>query len=248
MAATAVTALGVAGSLYGANRQRRDANRAAQQQADAEAQRLALAREGLDWNRQRYGQWENLFLPVLDELRNEAFSDRGPDYSMIAGDVGAAFDASQGMNRRQMERYGVRPTDGAVAASELGYGLGRASATVDARNKARIAHRDQRFNRLGQVYGMGNTMMSSALGGVNAGYGALGGVYGDQAAGAGNRAQLHGQAAAAGYGAAFNGLGQLAGSFGTGGQTGGAGSGPGPWAGGYQYPAGTGGYTPPRWG
>lgn len=186
-----------AGTAYAANRQASAANKATKAQKDAAGNQLAFQREQFDWNKDRYNEWHGMFMPVLEDIKNEAYADKGPDYTGIAGDVGTAFDASQQINQRQMERYGVTPTDGAMQAANTAYGVGRASAHVDARNRARMAHTDQRWNRLNALWGQGQGMMSSAAGGTNNAGNAVGDAYGAQAAQAGARAAQHGQAAGA---------------------------------------------------
>lgn len=212
--ATAVAVGTMAVGAYSANRQSSAANRATRAQQDAQAQQMEFAREGLDWNKERYGEWRELFMPMLQELQDEAGRERTPDYGVIAADVGSAFDSSQDINRRTMMRYGMQPGDGAMQQAEVSYGLGRARAMVDARNKARLSMRDDRFNRMSQVYGMGNTMLSSALGGINSGYGNAMGAAGNAAGMYGQQAATHGAGAAAGMQMMMSGANSLANQYG----------------------------------
>lgn len=189
MAAVTVAAVGVAASAYSASRQRSAARDAAGNQRDAMDQQTALDRERLDFSRQQYDDWRGRFDPIMDDLTMEAYADTTPDYDAIVGDVGAAFDTSQDINRRQQQRYGLQPSDGAVAEGELRYGLGRAAAMAGAKNQARSANKDQRFGRLASLYGLGtgqgaqaSNMVSAAYAGASGTAGQHAGIYGGQAA------------------------------------------------------------------
>lgn len=206
---TVIAAAGVGSSLYGASRARRDARAAQQQEADFRRQQMDLGREQLAEGNRRYGQWESMFMPGFEALRDQAFAEQRPDYEAIDADVGMAFDTSQAMNRRQMERYGVRPTDGAAAASEREYGLGRALGIVGGRQQARRGAADDRWNRLAgfansgnMLYGGSNSMINAAYGGINAALGggaaSAAGQYANQANAAGG--WMRDAAGWAGYG------------------------------------------------
>lgn len=186
---TVIAAAGVGSSLYGASRQRR-AQRDAMAAEDRNRQmQVDLGREQLAEGNRRYGQWESMFMPGFEALRDQAFAEQRPDYEAIDADVGMAFDTSQAMNRRQQDRYGIRPTDGAADASEREYGLGRALGIVGGRQQARRAATQDQWNRLAgfansgnALYGGANQMIQAAYGGINA---ALGGGAASQAMRAG---------------------------------------------------------------
>lgn len=206
---TVIAAAGVGNSIMQGNRARRDARSAQQQEAMLRQQQVDLGREQLSEGNRRYGQWESLFMPGFEALRDQAFQEQRPDYEAIDADVGMAFDTSQAMNRRQMERYGVRPTDGAAAASEREYGLGRALGIVGGRQQARRGAADDRWNRLAgfansgnMLYGGSNSMIQAAYGGINAALGggaaSAAGQYASQQNAAGN--WMRDAAGWAGYG------------------------------------------------
>lgn len=206
-----VTAVaGVAGAAMSA----RGASRAANSQQSATNQQIALGREQLAFGREQYQDWRDMFMPVLGDLRNMAYEEQRPDYAGIAADVGQAFDSSQAMNRRQMERFGVSPTDGASQASETQYGLGRALAHVGAANSARMAAKDQQFNRLAQIGNLSAGQQAMATNTMQGGFGALQGAFGNQANLFGAQANNYMQAAAAGANMAGFGLNQLASQWG----------------------------------
>lgn len=188
MAAVTVAAVGVAASAYSANRQSRAAKDANRNQRDAMDQQAAMDRERLDFSREQYEDWRSMFHPVLEDLRTEAYADTTPDYDAIVGDVGAAFDTSQDINRRQQQRFGLAPDSGAVQEGELRYGLGRAAAMAGAKNQARAANKDARFQRLASFYGMGTGQGAGAMNMVNAAYAGASGTMGQHAGIFGNQA------------------------------------------------------------
>jgi hypothetical protein len=139
-----------------------------------------------------------MFYPALGDLKSMAYEDVRPDFAAISSDVDTAFDTSQDVNRRTMERYGIKPTDGAFNASETQYGLGRAMATVNANNTARQQAKDQQFTRLASFANLSQGMQTNATNTVNRGYGSQFDAFGNQANLAGGRAAQYSQAAAAG--------------------------------------------------
>lgn len=188
MPAAAVAAVGVASSAYSASRQRSASRSAANQQQQAMDAQTQAARDQLDFAREQYSDWRSMFQPVAEDLRSMVYEKRDPDYAAINADVGAAFDTSQAINRRQQQRFGFTPSDGAVADSELRYGLGRAQAMVNARNQARTANQDQQFNKMMSFYGMGQgqgqaaaNLVAAANAGVGNAFGQHAGIYGNQA-------------------------------------------------------------------
>lgn len=210
-AVPAITAVaGVAGAMSSS----RNASRASRQQQQAVDQQAAIAREQLNFGREQYADWREMFQPVLGDLRDMAYEDQRPDYGAISADVGMAFDASQGMNRRQMERYGVAPTDGANQASETEYGIGRALAKVGGFNQARQGAKDQKFNRLAQIGNLSAGQQAQATNTMQGGFGAMQGAYGNQANLYGAQANNYMQAAAAGAQMAGYGLNQMQGMWG----------------------------------
>lgn len=207
--ATAVAVAGVAVSAYGAYSSNRNAREAGERQEDAMDSQVALDRERLDFSREQYDDYTEMFGPVLGDLRTMAYEESEPDYAGITADVGAAYDTSQDINRRTQQRYGVNPSDGAANDGELRYGVARAQGIVDARNKARAMNKDSKFNRLSSFYSLGNgqgdrarSLMDAAYAGASSTYGQHGAAFGNQAAAYGQQAQQYGQDAAgwAGWG------------------------------------------------
>lgn len=174
-----------ASSAYGAHRAGGAADRAADRQQEQFDQQQQSEQERLDFFKQQYSDWQDMFNPVLLQLRTMAFEERDPDYESIAADVSSSFDVARGTERRTMARYGLSPADGQFGAGERQYGLSKATAHVDTRNNARMATRNDRFNRMSSFYGLGNGQQAGALQGINNSYGAL-------ASGAGGRASSYG--------------------------------------------------------
>lgn len=191
MAAVTIAAVGAATAAYGAYSSNRNAREARESQEGAMDSQLELGREQLDFSREQYNDWREMFSPVLGDLRTMAYEDQKPDYEAISADVGTAFDTSQDINRRTQQRYGLNPSDGALQNSEVQYGLGRAGAIVDGRNRARLANKDAKFNRLASFYGLGSGQGAQAMTMVNAAYQGVGATYGQHAGMYGNQAMYH---------------------------------------------------------
>jgi hypothetical protein len=217
MALTASIALaGVAVSAYQGNRARSQARD--QQQAGQEAQRqqVAAMRELQGDARTRYDEWRSTFMPAVQQMGQLAMGEARPDYEQIDADVGMSFDMAQSQNRRQMERFGVNPADGAAQASERDYSVGRALATVNGRNQARNVAQDRQWQRLSSFAGLGEGMRSSADSMLSAAYGGISSAFGGQAnqnLGMAQQSQARSDAA---YGDAASGLGYMAVNFGSG--------------------------------
>ncbi len=216
-AATAVAIGSAVVGAAGAVSNSRSASRAASSQQRATDQQVALGRDQLAFGREQYQDWRNMFMPVLGDLREMAAEEQRPDFAGIASDVQQSFDASQGINRRQMERFGIAPTDGASNASETQYGIGRALAQVGAFNQARQGARDSQFNRMLQIGNLSAGQQAMATNTMNGGFGSLMGAFGNQANLFGAQANNYMQAAAAGAQMAGYGMNQLAGIWGNGG-------------------------------
>lgn len=196
----AIAAVAVAaGSAYAANEasgNARDARRSGDAQAANQAQN---ERDRLDFSRQQYNDWQERFDPVWSQMSALAMQEEKPDYAAISADVGGAFDTSRGIQARNMQRMGVRPTDGAMQAQDTAYGLGRASSLVDARNRGRMSAREQHFNRISQLANIANGGQANASSLVNAAYAGAAGGAGQRAGQMYGQSQYYGNQAAQGY-------------------------------------------------
>ena len=181
MAAVTAAVVVAAGTAYAANRSSAAASRA-QRSADRNAARQdELDRERLDFNREQYDDWRERFDPVWNQMSAMASEEQKPDYAAISADVGGAFDTSREIQARNMQRMGIRPTDGAVAAADTAYGVGRASSLVDARNRGRMNAEEQHFNRIAQLANIANGGQANASNLVNAAYAGASGGAGQRA-------------------------------------------------------------------
>lgn len=205
--------------LYASNQASKQADKAGKRQQQAMDQQAQVAQEQLDFGKAQYQDWKDLYMPALTDLRTMAYEEQRPNFAAISADVDKSFDTSQDINRRQMERYGVKPTDGSFQASETQYGLGRAMATVGANNAARQQAKDSQFNRLASFANLSNGMQATANGTVNTGFGNMMNAYGNQANLYGQQANQYSQAAAAGaqmFGRGLSGMINAWGQSGTG--------------------------------
>lgn len=209
----AVAVAGVVVSAYAASQQSKAANKSLKQQQSAQDQQMQFARENLDFQRGRYTEWKDTFMPVFNDLRDETYAARNPDYASISADVNAAYDTSRDINLRNLERYGIKPTDGAVWAADTAYGLGRASETVRRRQQERWGVTAQRLAGLQQLYQMGEGWRSDAAAGMSNAYGSAGNAQGQAADRYGQQADSYGRAAGASASQAWQGAAGLAASY-----------------------------------
>lgn len=195
LAAAAITA---AGGAYAANKASNASSKASKAQKSALDQESQVAEDQLDFGKQQYNDWKNLYYPLGQQLVAESQQTITPDYAGIHGDVQNAFQSEQQQNQRQMQRYGVNPADGNMQQANREYGMGAATAEVGARQQARAQAKDQQFNRMAQVYGLGSGQQQAANSTVNAGYSNSESAYGNAAAMYGQNAHSYNQSAAAG--------------------------------------------------
>ena len=145
----AVAAVGVVSKVIGD----RKAKRAEKRSMDSQRENIALQREGLDFSKEQYGDWKEKYDPVFADMMAEIDSGITPDYAAIAGDVNSSFESAQAQERRQMQRYGVKPQDGAYGKSERDYAINKSTAHSGIRNQARQASAGIKFNRLAGIHG-----------------------------------------------------------------------------------------------
>lgn len=202
--------LGVAAvGMYMSHKQKK---KAAKQQDAANSmseEEIALQREGLDFSKQQYSDWQEKFDPAYDKMMSEIDQGITPDYAAIAGDVNSSFDTAQGMERRQMQRYGIKPGDGAARHSEREYGIKRSTAHSGIRNQARQASKGILFDRYKGVTNSLQGVQTSLSGQVGNSYGRTGAAQSDYARNLNNQSNNTYNRAdddAAGMGAAIGGV------------------------------------------
>ncbi len=152
------------------------------QQKAMHDEEMALAREELAFGKDKYADWQEKFDPAFARMLMELDQDLTPNYGQIAGDVKSSFQSARGQETRAMQRYGIRPVDGAYFDQQRKYGINEASAHVGARSQARESKRGLKFNRLKGVTNMLSGMQSTPANMVGQGFGA----GQDAARGAGN--------------------------------------------------------------
>lgn len=200
-----------AGSAISANKQASKANKNQKNAADQQAQ---AAQDQLDFSKEQYADWKEMFGPMMGDLRDMAYEEDTPDFGAIHADVRNAVDSNRGINKRDMERVGVKPGEGAMLAAENSYGLGAATMEVGMRNTERARLEDDKFQKIASVYGLGNGQMTGALSGMQAGSAGLQNAYGNQANMFGQQAREYSAAAQAGAQGVGYGLSQMANQWG----------------------------------
>lgn len=180
------------------------ASKASKNQTNAINNETALGQEGLDWNKANYNEWNSEFQPVLGDIKAAAYANMQPDYAKVGSDVNSAFDAQEQSADRNMNRMGIKPTDGASTASATAYGLGRAAALVSGDQTERHTVANQKLSNLEGVYNLGTPMLTGSMSGVNQSTGQAIGAQGQAAGMYGNQATTYGQAAGAGISSAIN--------------------------------------------
>ena len=176
-------AIGIAGlaiSAYGAMSQGEAADKAGKAaQANGDAQ-TELGRDNLNWQKDRYNEWDKTFQPILGDIKDEAYKNMQPDYASVNADVNSSFDSAQGQQQRGMERMGIKPTDGATTEMNTGYGLGKAEALVGGDQNERHRVANQRLSNLESVYHLGDAQLGASSTGINNGVNGLMDAYGNQ--------------------------------------------------------------------
>lgn len=203
-------AIAIGGSLIGGlfddSDDRADAAMRHQQWLDE--QQLGIQRDQLQFTKDVYGEHKAKFDPLFNDIRG-MMDDVEPDYGAIAGDVNMAFDTAQGMEERNMRRYGIKPTDGAARSAQREYGIKRGAAHVGARSAARQGAKDKRYGRYVDLYNSGQGIGSSNASMVSNAMAGIGQTYGAQAGRAGQTAQYYNNMAidnAAGWGQMLGGV------------------------------------------
>ena len=109
-------------------------------------------------------RFKNVFDPAISKAQQYADVNEQDLVDEAAMGVGSSFDKAQGMQARQLSRYGVSPTSGKFQGATQDMNLMRAAAEAGARNKARIDARNISFGRNMQVAGMGQGLAGQAVG------------------------------------------------------------------------------------
>ncbi len=146
----AVAGIGLASSFLG----KKSADKSFDTQKAMHDEEMKLAREELDFGKDKYSDWQQKFDPAFARMLTELDQDLTPNYGQIAGDVKSSFQSARGQEERSMQRYGIRPVDGAYFDQQRKYGINEAAAHVGARSQARESKRGLKYERLQNVSNM----------------------------------------------------------------------------------------------
>lgn len=213
VAAIAGVAVGVGGIVNGISSSNAAGKAAKNQQQAIDAQ-TALGQSQLDWNKDRYNEWDSEFQPIMQDMMATATRNNQPDYAKVGSDVNSAFDAQEQSADRNMNRMGIKPTDGAYGASQTAYGLGRAAALVSGNQTERHTVANQQLSNLEGVYNAGTPMLTGSMSGVNTAGGQASSAYGNAASTYGQQAGQYGMAGAASISGGLGALGTVASNMG----------------------------------
>ena len=106
--------IGAGVGLYTAHKEGKRQDKAMKAQQENMEKAVGSQEEGLHFSQGRYDDVNNKWQDVYGGMMDHIDDGITPDYAAIGGDVNASFDTAQGMERRQMQRYGIKPTDGAL--------------------------------------------------------------------------------------------------------------------------------------
>lgn len=212
--------------------------RALNQQGQAQAADLEFRKQMYGDSQARYGEWKEMFWPILQDIIAEADQDASPDYEAIGADNRAAFSTAMESTSRDLERRGLDLSDPRYATVRHGSRLAEAASLVGNRNRAREDADGQRLRNLSAVYALGSGMQGSALQSLNSTGALVASGHQNQASHYGNMASQYGDASAAGWAnfASFDWAGALDAAFQTGSTGGGVSTIPQVHAGGYGGP------------
>lgn len=140
--------------------------------SDAEAASAELSRSQAQIGLANLDRNRKVFWPLQDKLVDEVKDAGGlADQERAAGQAGdevarAGADAT-GALTRNLQQFGVNPTDGRYADSFAKLGLNTLVQDAASRNTARIGARELGFNKKMQVSGLGNGLDSAGLSAVS---------------------------------------------------------------------------------
>lgn len=209
----AVVGIGTAvAGAYSASQGAKSQGKAVDAQERAAEAQAKVGEDQLSFAKSQYADWQKKFDPAIGMLGSLAMKQVRPDTAAVAADVGNAFDTSAAIGNRNMERMGIRPTDGAYQTAQTQNGLGRALATVSGDRSARLDADNQNWNHLAGFAGMGMGQQGALLNSTASASNGLMGALGNKVGMYGGLASMYGASAAAGAGAIGRGLGMAFGS------------------------------------
>lgn len=156
--------LSLAGGLAGSK-----SSKKAQKEANA------IARETLNFNKQRYNDYKTMYGGLEQQLVNDAnkgvIADLGGVTARAIGDVATQFTNAEEAQRRSQQRMGINPNSGRADSMGRQMGLSKALAmagniTTNREGERRNAEQ-QTWDRRSYVNNLGINQMNNAFNGVN---------------------------------------------------------------------------------
>lgn len=198
--AVGVGAVSAIGGLFGSSSAKK---------AQKEANRIA--RDTLNFNKQRYEDYQNQYGGLIDMVISDAEKGVQADLGRVTSEAGAdtatAFASAKQALDNQNQRMGINPNSGRAESSERQFSLNQAVATAgnvtNARNTERQAASDDTWNRRYGVYQQGNAMLNGAAASVDSSMSSLSNSYANSAA---NQSNMANQAIAGGISSITQGL------------------------------------------
>lgn len=150
---------------------------------------LALERDTLNFNKQRYQDYQDDYGGIIDLVIADAekgvTADLGKVTSEASADTATAYANAQQALDNQNQRMGINPNSGRAESSNRQLALGQAITTAghvtNARNAERKNARDTTWNRRYGVYQQGNSLISGAASNVTSSMGNLASTLNTQA-------------------------------------------------------------------
>lgn len=141
--------------------------------AQKEANRIA--RDTLNFNKQRYNDYQNQYGGLIDLVVSEAEKGVDPDLGRVtseaSADTATAFSNAKTAIDNQNQRMGINPNSGRAESSNRQTALSQAITTAgnvtNARNTERTKASEQTWNRRYGVYQQGNNLLSGAASNVS---------------------------------------------------------------------------------
>lgn len=198
--AVGVGAMSTIGGLFGSSSAKK---------AQKEANRIA--RDTLNFNKQRYNDYNQQYGGLIDMVVSEAEegvdADLGRVTSEANADTATAFANARQALDNQNQRMGINPNSGRAESNERQFALNQAVATAgnvtNSRNKERQFADDATWNRRYGVYQQGNAMLNGAAASVENSMSNLSNSYANSAA---NQSNMANQAIAGGISSITQGL------------------------------------------
>lgn len=141
----------------------------------AQKEANAIARETLNFNKQRYNDYKTMYGGLEQQLVNDAnkgvIADLGGVTSRATGDVATQFTNAEEAQRRSQQRMGINPNSGRADSMGRQMGLSKALAMAGNITTNREAERrnaeQQTWDRRAHVNNLGINQMNNAFNGVN---------------------------------------------------------------------------------